>query len=213
MDAPRAKMLCLNNKNSKKIKRSVFIVLLQYFIGILANSGKAIGVNIPTCVKVILIGCGYDNLLSIQNINEHLLNEIETYATDKLVDDIKRINCCHSSTYHSQFINRTFGFVPGHRALILELGKCCSSSEIIAKITEKTINDTSAPALSNLLAELVRTAHANFGQPIHLNRYSEMIKCFAMYIFMVCEKFCYEIICKNLPMPATSTVRECLLNI
>lgn len=122
---------------------------------------------------------------------------------------MEKLNCCHSATYKSQIINKTFEFVPGHHALILELGKRCVSKEIVDKITEKTIKDINEPAFSNLLTELAKTAHANFEQPKNLNRYSDIIKCFAMYTFMICGKFFYQIMSKNLPMPATSTVRKC----
>lgn len=166
--------------------------------------------KIPACIKVILIQCGFDNLLSIQTINERLINDTEVYAAKNLVKEIGELKCCHCKTYHGQIANKRFEFVPGHRALILELGKQCSSQEFLAQFTTKTNNKSNESAFSNLLAELVNTAHANFEQSPHLNRYSDLIKYFAMYMFMACGKFCYEIICRNLPMPATSTVRKYL---
>lgn len=166
--------------------------------------------KIPECVKEILNANGFTSELSLMSINAEVLQNIEDFTNENLEDTIHGLICCHSDTYKSQVIEKQFNFLPGHKALILQIAK--NLDENRQKILDKTSSisqiDAMAgiPALSNILKEVVVNAMKNFLQPPTQNRYSETMKYFSMYIYMICGKKSYEVLQANLKLPAVSTI-------
>lgn len=155
------------------------------------------------------------------SINAAVLENIEEFTNNQLKDTIDCLICCHSNTYKLQVIEKCFRFVPGHRALILQLPKYLEENRY--KILNYARNHDasgshfdamvhsikSMPALSNMLKELLLNAMKNFEQPQNqYNRYSEIMKYFSMHIYMICGKKCYEVLEANLKLPASSTISK-----
>lgn len=185
-----------------------------------------LGMKIPNCVKTILIGSGYDNKLCLDCINKEKLKEIENFARRSLHDTINNLSCCHSESYKSEIQLGRFEFIPGHSTLILKFpaiiaeieqsNQLETKSKILAemstqlcfweKLDEVCSKVKSEPAFSILLKEFIQTALTNFEKLPNSKRYSEVIKYFSIYIYILCGRNCYEILSSNLPMPASSTV-------
>lgn len=154
------------------------------------------------------------------SINAAVLDNVEEFTNNHLKDTIDGLICCHSNSYKLQVVEKCFRFVPGHRALILQLPKYLEENR--NKILNYARNHDAdgshfeamvhsienMPALSNMLKELLINAMKNFEKPQNQNRYSEVVKHFAMYIYMMCGKKCYEILQANLKLPATSTISK-----
>lgn len=69
----------------------------------------------PECVKQLLFECGYDKMLSLQELDAEKLNKIEKHINENR-HFIEKLNCCNAETYKTQ---RDFHFIPGHEAIIL----------------------------------------------------------------------------------------------
>lgn len=173
------------------------------------------GSDIPDCIKIILFQTGYDCEIALECLNEENLLQIEEYANDKLHDVINNLKCAHAETHLADIMKKQFKFLPGHRSLILSLPKHIalrrSNSETQPQSVWKQLDNIcfrmkKEPALSNLLREIVKTAITNYQKTANLYRYSDIIQYFAIYIYMLCGRQCYEMISSNLPMPAASTI-------
>lgn len=167
-----------------------------------------VGENLLECVKIIMIRNGYDCDLSLSTINEKSFEDIENYTIQHLRNSIITLNCCHSDTYKTDILANKFQFSPGHKQLILYCvqkvkDKLYSSQSTSSEICERIRNE---PALSKILKEIVKTAFENFGKTPNLNRYSETVKYFSTYVYMLCGRKCYEVLQSNFLLPAVSTV-------
>lgn len=69
----------------------------------------------PECVKQLLIECGYDKVLSLQELDAEKLQKIEKHINENR-NFIEKLNGCNAETYKSQ---QEFHFIPGHEAIIL----------------------------------------------------------------------------------------------
>lgn len=58
------------------------------------------------------------------------------------------------------------------------------------------------------LQQMIRTAIKNYDRDNNHNIYSTEIQHWATYLYMMCGKATYEVLCKNLPLPQVNTVRK-----
>lgn len=170
--------------------------------------------EIPECIKQILSASGYDNEISIQYLKEVDLGLIEEYLNRPMMRSvIDSLTCCSSEIYKSQ---EKFQILPGHRAYILNLShqmhlKRQNYLEVLANTTTSSGLDfkeraKNEPAFSCLLKEFITNSMNNFKKIPNSRRYSEIVQDFSTYIYILCGRYCYEVISKNLPMPQVSTV-------
>lgn len=152
-------------------------------------------------------------------MNDNLLLELENYVGEKLLNVVAELKCSHGETYSK--LVRKFRFLPGHRALILNLKQQFSLirtsispnqrmlptniEDILSNILEEVKN---SPAFSELLKEIIESAIKNYAKTPNLRRYSEFMRYFALYLFLLCGRRSYELICSNLPFPSTPTICE-----
>lgn len=71
-------------------------------------------------------------------------------------------------------------------------------------------NNDEQTEYSVILSQLIKTAERNKNKSKHANYYSDTIKYFSTYIFLLCGRTCYETLCRNLPIPSTKTICECI---
>lgn len=162
---------------------------------------KAIGEKFPLCLKKILSTSGYDSLPSIQELCENKLNEIEKYISDFGSSVINELNCCHSQEYKNQ---TQFRLLPGHRTLLSILPrKINEMHEQIAN--EKTLLSQDIPVI---LSELVKTEKKNSKKGKNHAEYSDILRYFSTYIYLMSGKCCYETLNANLPIPSNKTIRK-----
>lgn len=79
----------------------------------------------PSCVKTILIQSGFNTFASLRQIDEKVLNEIESFVTANR-SIINNIDCCGKDQYKN---NENFRFLPGHKAIVLNLPKYVTEFE------------------------------------------------------------------------------------
>lgn len=177
---------------------------------------KTFNQKIPECVKEILNANGFTTELSLLSINAETLQNIEKFTNEYLEDTIIKLICCYSNIYKAQVIEKKFCFMPGHKALLLQLHKHLEENK---QKRQKVLGETShieamaqsmksMPDLSNILKEIVLNAMDNFGKIPTQNRYTDIIKYFSIYIYMVCGRKSYEVLQSNLSLPAVSTISE-----
>lgn len=167
--------------------------------------------EIPECIKRILSACGYDNEISIQNLKD--LDSIETYLNKPMMrGTIDSLSCCKSEIYKAQ---EKFQLLPGHRMYILNISlkmqlKQEKHLEMVYTITVPGLNFMeqvqNEPAILFLLKEFITNSMNNFQKMSNSRRYSEIIQDFSTYIYILCGRYCYEVISRNLPMPQASTI-------
>lgn len=187
---------------------------------------EIIGEDIPECIKKILSSCGYDTVLSLQNISLETVKRIEKHVNEHLCNIAQELNCCHKDFYMMQ---REFKFLPGHSDFLIGLSRVLSkcNQEQNKRDSEndmKQNNDNEPkyepfhfvrtikehPRLSVVLKELIMTALRNGGKANQNSQYTDVIRYFATYIYIVGGRSCYEVLYKNLPLPSVSTVCKLL---
>lgn len=62
--------------------------------------------------------------------------------------------------------------------------------------------------VSFIMKEMLRNAIQNSNKNAKNRRYSEKVQDFATYVYMLCGKYCYEVLSSNMPLPQADTVRK-----
>lgn len=178
---------------------------------------KLLGENIPECLKKMLSFSGYDTILSLKNIS---VQKVEKHVNEHGHDLIQMLNCCHHDFYKNQTI---FKFLPGHCDFMFELSKCVQHyhDHYIDSSTEahpeKHPDNTNEPLIfaelvkqksnfSIIFKELIQTAIQNETCDKNNARYSDMVRFFATYVYIIGGRSCYEVLCQNIPLPSRATV-------
>lgn len=159
--------------------------------------------SLPESVVEILKRSDYDNATSISGLNERNIIELEKFVTEHFIDLIRT-----DATY--SHISKTFHFLPGHKTHLLLL------PTVIEKFRKNSMSkqlDKQPIKLNGatfILKEIVESFRKNVSNQPKQRRYSEVLQYFAIYVYMLCGKAGYEIVCKNLPLPQISTISKYL---
>lgn len=172
---------------------------------------QIIGEMVPDCIKQILISCGYDTSTSIQSISQDSIALIENHINSHDHQIIFKLNCCHSEFYQKQEI---FKLLPGHRDFLIGLGKFLVEPNInaISKTNNKDFelqHELQRPGFSRVMKELIETALMNKQNEKNNAKYSDIIRYFSTYIFLLSGRSCYQVLYENLPLPSVETVCKC----
>lgn len=144
-----------------------------------------IGYAIPELIKKVLKAAGFDSITTLQLLTEESIKDIENFVNENSIEES----------------SKQFKFLPGHRALLLNLAKKVQMID-----NEKTELVHQNSDLSVLLKSLVEVAKSNANKNPKGNRYSDLVKYFSMYIYLLSGKACYETLCANLPIPKAETI-------
>lgn len=174
------------------------VAIIRVFTMVFTKLEVLTGDNLPECLKKILIFCGYNTMLSLQNISPQSIPEIERFINENQLGRgiTKSFDCCCSETYSEQ---EKFHLLPGHKAVIIAL------PEIVKKHQEQSRYEIPA-YLPFILREFIQTAENNKDR--NIPTYSEALKSFATFLFVKCGRSGYEFLSQNLPLPCTNTIRE-----
>lgn len=174
---------------------------------------KFVGHEIPKCIKVILLACGYDSLLSLKQITSERIDEMEHYIEKKKEKIISKLDDGGDVDIVNEYKNQNqFKFLPGHRSIILDIANDIkdmqvqqeSQSKHLANVIEE--NSDEQIEYSVILSQLIETAERNKNKSKYANCYTDTIKYFSTYIFLLCGRTCYETLYRNLPIPSTKTI-------
>lgn len=162
--------------------------------------------TLPPCVKIILTECGFSSLLSINQINESKLVEIEEFVNENQ-DIVEKLDCCYADTYKSL---GKFRFLPAHRLIILHLPFYVAAifetnRTVAVKYSLEPVRNGTTE-YSFFLKKLIESAEKNTGIPKNRYRYDKVLQLFSTYIFLSCGRSCYETLSSNLPIPSKHTV-------
>lgn len=160
-----------------------------------------LGEPFPPCLKTILYACGYDNISNISLLDEKKIFEIEEYICKFGRNTIDQLVCCYSEQYKNQ---STFKFLPGHNTELLRL-------PIHAKnVQQSCVNNKnkSNVEFSTVLTELIKSAENIVDKEKNHANYSEIVRHFFTYIFLLSGKCAYETLRGNLPIPSVKTIRK-----
>lgn len=110
---------------------------------------------------------------------------------------------CFDKTIYKPFKQ----FLPGHRASLLAMPNLVEEYELQTKMqqSEKHIKEDD-PQLTFIMEELIKTAKNNANKKLTHRRYPQSLQNFGMFLYMMCGKASYEIICNNIPLPQASTM-------
>lgn len=163
-----------------------------------------LGETLPICVKSVLSLCGYDTIFSLQYIDQDSVNTMEKHINENEMQKIKQFSCCHSEYYAKKEI---FKLLPGHVVILLSL------PNHVKKYLESIESDNQHPRkhienYSFILREMIETAEINMYRDKHHANYSDTIRFFATYVFLLCGRSCYEMLRLNLPFPSVKTIRK-----
>lgn len=159
------------------------------------------GENIPRCIKAALDICAYDTIFSLAEIDETHINDMEKCVNQNNFDRIKNLKCSHYDYYRNQVI---FKFLPGHSAILSAFAKIVKQQfgQIYPTVGKIPLVDERP----FVLQEMIKTADMNNDKS--KNSYSDVIRYFSTYVFLLCGRSCYELLHRNLPIPSISTIRK-----
>lgn len=166
--------------------------------------------TLPPCVKILLKFSAYDSLSVLEELNEQRINEIEEFISECGQNVLNGLSCCHHDKYKKQ---TKFKFLPGHRAVLLSLSKIFqkSNSQQNISLDISQLNHSNG-AFSVILNELIQTAQTNTHKFKNNAEYSDIIRYFFTYVYLMSGKSAYETLQKNLPIPSTKTICKCFYN-
>lgn len=138
----------------------------------------------------ILEKSGFDTKIALMTMDEEAIFQIENYV---------RVNreILKNTSYENDL---NFQFKPGHRRFILELAK---KAALLFQTKSKDVQESD---FSFVLKMLIETAQRNSERDPKGYRYSESIRYFATYVYILCGKACYETLSENLPIPKAQTI-------
>lgn len=167
------------------------------------------GEKFPAFLKVLLWKCGYDCMISLKELSNAKITELEKYIQNNRNNIFSR-DLLDSDTlsdtmseYRDQAI---FEFLPGHRQILLSLRNRIENMQREHSQRVSTAETSEYFEYSVVLTELLKTAQGNANRSKHANQYNDVIKYFSTYIFLLCGRTCYETLNKNLPIPSTKTI-------
>lgn len=150
--------------------------------------------SIPDVLIEILYLVGFDNPIAMKKITTDNIEEIENYVSKNLKDSLT------SSVYAGM---KKFVFLPGHKAILLSLAPYIEKYEQEMEIDDRSVEKL---PLSFIMKKMIRTAMNNKDKDQNHRRFPSEIRHFAIYIYTMCGKACYEVLCNNLPLPQANTV-------
>lgn len=139
---------------------------------------------------------GYDNKIALSCLTEQKIVHLEKYVD-------KHFKHLINDDVYSKM--RTFSFVPGHKDTLMKLQNLAKSS-IENEETKSEMIDVDQLPVSFLMKELIRTDIQNANKSKNNRRYPDSVKYFATYLYMLCGKSSYEILCNNLPLPVVGSI-------
>lgn len=174
-------------------------------------------IGVPMCLKVLLWKCGYDTMLSVKYLRDEKIEEMEEHIQkykNKIFDGNEYL-----SDYEKLNEKRdVFSFLPAHKGILRDLPQtiremqyentlqCNGSTNILPNKMESSILDNGYEEYSVILKELINSANRNQNKPKNAYQYTDLIKHFCTYTFLLCGRMCYETLQKNLPIPSTKTI-------
>lgn len=170
---------------------------------------KNVGENLPKCVKKILESCGYSTIISLKNISSNSIIQIENHINTFGDEVIQQLDCCNHEFYRNQHrTQQVFKLLPGHRECILSLPNLFSQTSRTDITTDDSLlrEIRRRAGISKLLFELVKTAIQNEKYAKNSAQYSDIVRYFASFIYIMCGRSCYDVLYQNLPRPSISTI-------
>lgn len=126
--------------------------------------------DIPKVIKEVLSKCGYESRISICNITNEDINEIERFAGASFKQELKR-SLKNAPEYSELKITNEapFKFLPGHRRIILQIGliladknaNCEKPSEETDLPPESLLGDEERKLKEELCANILKWAKSN----------------------------------------------------
>lgn len=154
-----------------------------------------------SCLKDILCKNGFDSPEYLDGLTEEQLDSFEESISQnrRNFGDVS-VKCEHLDFYNNE--SQKFKFLPGHRIFLLNFSKSIQSFSS----TPSSNQSFEHPAFPILLRDMINTALNNHGKSVQNNRYPELLMDFAIYIYIMAGKACYEVISANLPLPSAVTI-------
>lgn len=159
-----------------------------------------IGENVPDCIKRILLACGYDRNTSLFNISHESVLQIEQHINTQSRNVIQQFNCCYSEYYKKQ---KEFKLLPGHFDFICAFSHYNPTDFRCANPKDQAKDSSELPFI---LKEMLQTAHRNADRDKNHLQYSDTLRFFSTYVFLLGGRSTYELLNSNLPLQSTKTV-------
>lgn len=155
--------------------------------------------EIPAFIKKLLTATGFDTKLALEHLNEDKVTEIENYVNS------------HREIF-DQLLNRTiyerltsFELLPGHRSIIINLPNALKKIQRTEDSTRSI--DYKSSNYSAVLKALIESAAINNDRAPNGHRFSEPLWSYALYVYLMSGRACYECLSANLPIPQPKTIR------
>lgn len=148
----------------------------------------------PEVIINILEKSGYDSTIAIESMNVNQIEEMEGYVS-------RNLQLLDNSIYTN---TANFKFLPGHKTLLLTLPKYTEKFSKLLDFFNENFADMSSTSF--IMKELMKVSKQNHQKDSNNHRYLETVRYFAIYLYIMSGRACYEVLCNNFPLPQPSTV-------
>lgn len=155
----------------------------------------------PEVLVHILTESGFDSKASLKSIKPEHVSLIE----DHFNSNYEKFSNGLLGTKYEHI--RPFKLLPGHCVLIENIPKYLEEDITFeSSLVSASVNHSSV--YSCILKSLIETAEKNSGRNPTGNRYDQILRYFATYVYLMSGKASYETLSANLPIPHANTIRK-----
>lgn len=172
-----------------------------------ANLEHCVGYKVPASLKYMLWKCGYDCEISVKQISEKRIEELEKFIQKNRNEILSNEGLGDDMCIYKK--QRIFEFLPGHKTILLDLPESIKKMQSENTLENTFFHDDATDDVNKysvILSALIKSANRNQNKPKNAFHYDDTIRYFSTYIFLMCGRTCYETLTKNLPIPSTKTV-------
>lgn len=127
------------------------------------NIEESLGIHLPLYLKNILKYSGYDNRLSLANITEADIRDIEAFARSSLMIHLKDKKVKNYEDFYHIFSDNieNFMILPGHQKLIMAIGTMLAEKINEEKLKNASQKQTNQAAKKRKLCQVASTSVAS----------------------------------------------------
>lgn len=173
-----------------------------------------LGEPVPQSLKYLLVETGYDNIVSLRCLDDKNISVLENFIDENALhrELASKVHCVTASLYENM---GTFRFAPGHKQFLKAISlskRSANQADGVADVADNELKEGESAGKSSFLLQCLMDSQKqqNRAKSTHGYRYSEYVKQFFTYAYLISGRLSYETLHANLPIPSVSAIQNYL---